>query len=290
MKIQTYSILAGSEACNARCPFCVSKMTPPLGVTLKEPEVNWRNFRKGANYASKCGATTAMITGKGEPTIFPEQVSKFLGELKDYDFPFIELQTNGILLQTKKDKYDNYLTDWYEKGLNTVAISIVHYDAEKNRQIYTPYKKEYMDLPDLINYLHNKGFSVRLACIGLDGFIDSSSELEKLIGFAKEYKVEQLTFRPVNKPENSESKDTYDWTAKHHLKKEQLEDIVKYVESNGAELLTLGHGAKVYDVKGQNLCLTNSLTKPEGEEIRQLIFFPDGHLRYDWQYGGAILI
>ncbi len=31
MKIQTFSIVAGSEACNARCPFCISKMTVPNG-------------------------------------------------------------------------------------------------------------------------------------------------------------------------------------------------------------------------------------------------------------------
>ena len=35
MRIQTFSILAGSEACNARCPFCISKMTPPLGVDAR---------------------------------------------------------------------------------------------------------------------------------------------------------------------------------------------------------------------------------------------------------------
>lgn len=28
MKIQTLSVVAGTEACNARCPFCVTGMTP----------------------------------------------------------------------------------------------------------------------------------------------------------------------------------------------------------------------------------------------------------------------
>ena len=78
MKIQTFSILAGSEACNARCPFCISKMTPPSGVELKEPKVNWRNFRKACLLAKQSGVTTAMFTGKGEPTLFPKQITKFL--------------------------------------------------------------------------------------------------------------------------------------------------------------------------------------------------------------------
>jgi len=30
--------------------------------------------------------------------------------------------------------------------------------------------------------------------------------------------------------------------------------------------------------------------QPKIRKKRQLIFYPDGHLRYDWQYQGAILL
>ena len=51
------------------------------------------------------------------------------------------------------------------------------------------------------------------------------------------------------------------------------------------------HQAEVYDVEGPNLCLPDSLTIEAGtENLRQLIFFPGGHLRYDWQHPGAILL
>jgi hypothetical protein len=39
-------------------------------------------------------------------------------------------------------------------------------------------------------------------------------------------------------------------------------------------------------LRGLTDCLT---VAPAGEDIRQLIFFPDGHLRYDWQYQGSAL-
>ena len=42
MKIQTFSIVAGTEACNAKCPFCVSKMTPNCGISNKKVELNYR--------------------------------------------------------------------------------------------------------------------------------------------------------------------------------------------------------------------------------------------------------
>ncbi|MCR4327495.1 MAG: radical SAM protein [Nanoarchaeota archaeon] len=291
MKFKTFSILAGSEACNARCPFCVSKMTPPNGVDLKEPEVNWRNFRVAANLAKHSDVDTAMITSKGEPLLFPKQITKYMEVLNEFNFPFIELQTNAIPLYEKKEKYDPFVKNWFNKGLTTVAISIVHFDPEKNREIYSPNKKSYIDLSDTVKYLHDTGLSVRLATIGLDGYIDSGSKLERLIEFSKENKVEQLTLRPVNKSEEGKDLDIYKWVLENYLKKEQLDDINSYVYNNGTKLLELPHGAVVYDIRSQNFCLTNSLTRDSNpDKGRQLIFFPDGHIRYDWEKEGAILL
>lgn len=285
MRIQTFSIVAGSEACNARCPYCVSKMTPSNGVSMKEPEVNWRNFRIAARFAMQHDVSTAMITSKGEPTLFSRQISRYLRELQRFGFPFVELQTNGIALD------DKFINKWYELGLTTLAVSIVHYDAEKNRQIYLPHRKSYIDLPKLIDDLHKKKFSVRLACTMLNGFIDSPGELEKLILYARDNGVEQLTIRPVNKPEKARDLRAYDWATAHSLEPGQLKDIEDYLKKNGTLLMDLPHGAQVYDVGGQNVCLTNSLTRDTNpDKIRQLIFFPDGHLRYDWEQKGAVLL
>ena len=68
--VQTYSILAGSLACNARCPYCVAKMTPSQGLEIKKPEINWRNFDLGANLSKKWGAATALITSKIRELLF----------------------------------------------------------------------------------------------------------------------------------------------------------------------------------------------------------------------------
>src|SRR3989344_3193410 len=117
MKIRTFSIIAGSEACNARCPFCVSKMTPPLGMELKEPEVNWRNFEVACRFAKQNGVTTAMFTGKGEPTLFPRQITKFLFSMAKHEFPPIELTTNGIMVAQRWEEYVSHLSDWYKRWM-----------------------------------------------------------------------------------------------------------------------------------------------------------------------------
>lgn len=292
MKIQTFSIVAGSQACNARCPFCISKMTVENNVALKEPEVNWPNFAKACRLAQISNVTTAMITSKGEPTLFPEQITKYLRAMHRFDFPIIELQTNGIPMAQKWTMYEPHLKEWHTLGLSTIAISIVHWDLEKNREIYVPYAKEYINLPNLISILHSLGYSVRLTCTMLGGYIDSPERLEGLIAFAREHKVEQLSVRPVNKPTKvNRDQGTYDWSVKHTLSKEQINKITEFFMVRGTLLMTLMHGAVVYDVDGQNVCLTDCLTRdPSTDDLRQLIFFPDGHMRYDWEYEGAIIL
>jgi pyruvate-formate lyase-activating enzyme len=291
MRIQTFSIVAGSEACNARCPFCISKMTVAHGVSLKEPEVNWRNFKKACLLAKQSGVTTAMLTGKGEPTLFPEQITKFLQAMQPFEFPFTELQSNGLAFMDKREEFSGHLSAWYELGLSTIAISIVHHLPEKNRGIYVPYRDDYMDLAALVDLLHGHGFSVRLTGVLLDNYIDGVEELKGLVQFCKDNQVEQLSVRPVNKPKTPRDDEMGLWIAENGLPSEKLSALATFLESEGTALMTLQHGAIVYDLFGQNICLTDSLTlKPGGENIRQLIFFPDGHLRYDWQHPGAILL
>ena len=292
MKIQTFSIIAGSEACNARCPFCVSKMTPSCGLDeLKEPEVNWRNFEIACKLAKQSGVTTAMFTGKGEPTLFPEQITKYLRVLQKHSFPLIEMQTNGIMLAQNPRKYNDHLDSWYALGMTTIAISIVHYDPAPNKFIYLANRTDYIDLPKLVEKIHKFGISVRLTCIAAKDYIDSSDKLCKLVNFAKQNKVEQLTITPVNKPEHPEHQEAWNWTNAHHLSEEQLKDIKTYLATNASPIMKLSHGAIVYDLNGQNICLNNCLTvQPDNEELRNIIFFPDGHCRSHWQYEGSILL
>lgn len=290
MKVQTFSIVGGNEACNAACPFCVSRMTPANGVDLEEPWVNWRNFDVACRFAKDNNVSTVLLTGKGEPTLFPGQITDYLKQLRPYRFPFIELQTNGILL-AQNPEYEKHMSQWYELGVTMVALSIAHHDSGKNHEVTRPNNGRTVDLPDLIERLRSHGFSVRLSCTLLKGYIDSVAAVNQLADFARENSVEQLTLRPVEKPEKSRDKEVYDWVSRHKLDRRQEQAIRNYLRKKGTEVLRLVHGAAVYDLDGQNVCLSNALTiDAKSGEVRQLIFFPDGHLRYDWQYMGAMLI
>lgn len=293
MKIATFSIVAGTAVCNAACPFCISKQTGVKEIGLEEPEINWRNFRKACRLAQIHNVSTVLLTGKGEPTLYPEQLSRFLDELEIFQFPIIELQTNGLVFGESWGKYEPHLRKWHSLGLTTIAISAVHYDPKKNKEIYTP-NREYPDLAKIIERLHEIGYSIRLTVTMIKGWIDSPEKVARLCEQAKKWGVEQLTIRPVRavcEEDMAENQDVYNWTKKHSLGPKIVPAIKKYLDDNGHQLMALAHGAIVYDLDGQNICLADSMTiKPTTEDLRSLIFFPDGHLRYDWQYKGAVLV
>lgn len=291
MKIQTFTVVSGNAACNAACPFCVSKMTGIKSIGFRPVKVNWRNFDKACRIAELNGISTVLITGKGEPTLFPDQLTECLKHLEKYNFPILELQTNAVLFWEQPEKYDRYLQEWYELGLTTISISVVHYDREKNRANYVPGKKEYMDLGEVIGKLHKIGYTVRFSVVLIKDHIDTPEEAEKMVQKASEWGVEQVSLRPVAAPEESESEKYKTDTVNMMLTPEKIAKLNEWAERRGKLLLSYGHSSRIFDIDGQNVCLTDALTiKPSTDDIRQMIFFPDGHIRFDWQYKGAIIL
>lgn len=291
MRFKMFSVVVGSEACIAKCPFCVSCETPNK-ENLKKTEINWRNLKIAANLANRSNVDTVMLTSRGEPLLFPDEITEYLKHLKEFKFPFIELQTNGILLYKNKHKYDKYLKTWYKEGLTTITISVISHKSEMNKKNYMQNGADYIDLPKLIEYLHELKFCVRLTCVCCKNVMDNSKEVAEFIKFAKENKVEQVTLRPLNDEYRRE--DAHLWILENKLTDENKNEIRDYLDKNGTRLLELERIGTIYDVNGQNVLLSLPLTKytrdTNPENLRNLIFFKDGHIRYEWEMEGGILL
>ena len=295
MQIQTLSVVVGGSACNAKCPYCVSKLTGSKNGIVegqKPMEINKRNFNIACNFAKQSGVSTVLLTGKGEPLLYPGHIDKYLAMLEKWQFPFIELQTNGILLQQLDE---SVLKDWYNMGLTTISLSCAGYIASQNIGVFD----DDIYLTSNIKLLHRLGFSVRLSCVMVDGLIDNLAEIRKFIAWAKKRDVEQLTIRPVGNISKEETKGNTEkekirlWIEKYSKFKKWVWQVEQWLDDpkNATTLLTLAHGAKVYDVDGQNISFNSCLTRSDNpDDIRQLIFSSDGHLRYDWIKEGAIII
>jgi len=296
MKFNTFSVVVGTAACNAKCPFCVAKMTNGF-TPNKERKPELTRLDIASRFAVMSGVNTALLTSRGEPTLFVNEITDYLRTLNKH-FPLIELQTNGLAL-TMDNKWKGILPDWLYYGLTHVALSIVHYNNGKNGTIYTGIReypdlrstiREYPDLRSTIDFLVECGFSVRLNCIGLNGYIDTVEEVENLLSFARSTGHElQVTWRPVAIPSGC-TNEVARVTKELQVEKSNVGQIVNWLENKHSLLYCLPHGAGIYDVDGQNFCIANCLTvQPEENVIRQLIF-ADGRLRYDWDKKGAIIL
>jgi molybdenum cofactor biosynthesis enzyme MoaA len=161
MKIQTLSVITGTKACNACCPFCISKMTHSGNVKLKPSNQNWRNFKIAMKLAIASGVTTVMLTGKGEPTLWVDLIDQYLAKINGA-FPFIELQTNGMAIH---DLSDSCLKRWYDKGMTTIAISVCHWRDNENQKIYCPCElplpKGRGFLSKTSKHFHSRHFEIR---------------------------------------------------------------------------------------------------------------------------------
>jgi molybdenum cofactor biosynthesis enzyme MoaA len=285
MKIQTMSVVVGTNACNAKCPFCIAHQTSSAELPQVRPEsINWRNFKKACTLAEVGQCTTIMLTGKGEPTLYPDLVTAYLEQIRQFKIPFVEMQTNGMVLMN--EKYHQYLRDWYDLGLNTICLSAVSPHHVKNKEIYGD---KYLNLYDLVPHLINYGFTIRLSIMMLKNFVDSPEEIDYLVKFCKSLGIKQLTVRPIVATDGSS--DEANWTTGHTLSDRANKQINSHVKHNATALRTLEHGGVVYDYNGQNICLYNCLTtNKDPEHMRQIIFYPDGTITDDWQYAGSTIL
>jgi len=294
MKIQTFSIVTGTRACDARCPFCVSKMTG-FAELPGNRSIDERNFRKAALLAERAGTTTVLFTGKGEPTLYPDEISAYLELLRSHSFPLIELQTNALAIGRLARDGDSgtkltaeHLREWYRLGLDTVAISAVDVTPAPNQEVYA---EDYPDLATTVGALHDLGFSVRLCIMMAKGFVDSPERMEQVVEFCRQHRVEQLTARPIRRPQTTASESTSDWVVQRGMGDADADAVYRWVADHGTHILSLMHGARVYDVDGQNVCISDCLTvEPDEGNIRTLIFYSNGRIAYAWQYEGAVLL
>lgn len=278
--ISTYTIIAGNMSCPNNCPICISKMTPNYGLGWDEIDFDWYKFEHATRIAVKRGARNVLITGKGEPTLFPEQILEILYELPTQDFERVELQTEGSNISKNID--DEMLHKWYDAGLDLIAISIYHYDSRQNAAGFGHFEStEVYNLWALVNRLNDIGFLVRISCVLRLGYIDNINLVQKLIEISEFHNVFQLTLRTADVPSDPLNVSIAEYVKRNRLERHNLEFIEKHIQNKGQYCYSLPHGAGVYEIGGQNVSFTSGLGKCG--DNRQLIFFPQGWLTTSWE-------
>lgn len=176
----------------------------------------------------------------------------------------------------------NFLELWKDMGMDTIALSAYHHDDKLNDEAFrSPARRRPLDWKI---ETFSEFFKVRLSFVMMKGYIDSVDAVKEALAFSRRHRVFQTTFREVGMPAVSRNDEVSAFVQGHVLDKEQSASIKKFFDENGHACDKLPFGGTIYDIDGQNACLTTCLDQCENnDDLRNLIFFPDGTLSTSWE-------
>ncbi|MFH1047136.1 MAG: hypothetical protein V1738_02435 [Patescibacteria group bacterium] len=298
MSVQCLSLVVGTKACNAKCPFCISQQTgfEQLGHG-RERHINFINLEEACVMCGTARPPTLLLTGKGEPTLYPNEITQYLEWFKDRSFAPKELQTNGLALgRLARDGTSGVkgldqvtLRYWRSLRLGVIALSVVSINDKANATVY---HRDYPPLAETLRYLRSFGFTIRLCVMMMDGwgFVSNAKQLKKVVRFCRDNDVGQLTARPITKAYTADCSLQAKYIQARGLPINTSEQLYKDVSQIATPLFRLDHGATVFDWDGQNVCLSNCLTSDFDSapgDHRSLIVFPNGMVTTRWDHPEA---
>jgi len=282
-KIYSVSALVGSGACNGNCSFCAGKH-------LREQAANplthgaWRrNLEAAIKLSSRYGGWSLSLTGSGEPTCDPADVTEALEiyaacAKQGAFFPNVNLFTNGILFGDKEFA-DQWLPLWKSFGLTNVAVSI--HAASQHGQARTYGLRSYPFFSDIFgNICRHVG--LRCTLLLQRGKIDNAKAYEDAVCFLRDAGCGNITSWPIGNPDGTRN----DFTPSRL----GLMGIRQWLRQNAK--FCHGHvwGGGVYDWYGSILRIMDYVSKhdPKADFVRQLVVFQDGTVAYSWIREGAL--
>lgn len=283
MNIQSLSIVIPANGCWNHCKFCVSR---------QHYEDYGKNFVTATNipqayldrmeFVREEGCNSMILTGDTEP----QQNLPFIYELlrlnRTLRKPFfnISMQTTGTNLNPEE------ISKLAKAGITTLAISISSLNDERNWEIITaPKKVQTMPLVELIKCAKDNGLNVR-ACFNLTSEFNNA-EPDELFKWAKDNKVDQVTFRKIYKNGNEEEAK---WVSDHEFPEAKLKTFKQYVLDNGVAISRLPYGFIQYSVHGISTVVDdNCMSKDNIDEMKYAILRPNCHLYSRWDDTGSLI-
>jgi molybdenum cofactor biosynthesis enzyme MoaA len=156
-----------TRACNYNCLFCIEKTKEN---TLDDSSV--LNFLKKANYLIDNSLVDDVLLLGGEP-LFYRHILKIVNGL--HVKPIIT--TNAYRL-----KDDNFIKQFNFTKIKAINISIPHYDENKRKKLIGA---PCLSNDDLKHIISEVPIPVRINTLLMNGFIDTKTEVNKMIKFAK---------------------------------------------------------------------------------------------------------
>ncbi|QDT29165.1 molybdenum cofactor biosynthesis protein A [Gimesia panareensis] len=246
---RSVSLLPVAIGCQAKCSFCFSKSS--ASTDQEKGTLSPEYINTILQTAKARGAQRAVITGGGEPTLYPRAKLLELIRLAANWFPEkVVLITNGYLLtEMSTTERLAFLEELQAVGLTTLAISHHHYDSAVNRRIMNLE----IDIAKISKCLTGQpdrfpSLSMRLICVLQKAGIESQSAIRNYLDWAASLKIREVCFKELYVSTSVESvyfsRPANEWSEAHQVPLQLLLDY--FQQEQWVRIGELPWGAPIY--------------------------------------------
>jgi hypothetical protein len=246
LRPRSISILPVKSGCQANCDFCFS--TYSVSQDLEKGLLESNNIEDFLSLAKDQGASRAVITGGGEPTLIEStKLYEMIAQCATYFPQKVLLISNGYKYAMQNTAIlEETFAHLQTSGLTNLSLSHHHYHAEKNTQIM----KLHIPIENLLSFCQYRDFGIklRLICVLQKEGIDSTKEIGNYLKWAGSYDVKEVCFKELYVSTSLESYyHTYEANDVSYAKQVPLSLIIDFCKNQGFTLShTLPWGASVY--------------------------------------------
>jgi molybdenum cofactor biosynthesis enzyme MoaA len=168
-----------TNGCNCHCQFCSNAKSNYSFTNFNLPKL-LRIVQE--TQIKEIGINRINITG-GEPSIVSNLIQEILEEFNKDNLKniHIHLNTNGLLPQSQMLMKNQR---W-----NSISISLHHYDNKKLKEIYGIEVSE-----KLLSFENIDKNKINVSCNLIKGYIDSTTEIHKMLDFTLELNIPRIGF------------------------------------------------------------------------------------------------
>ena len=246
---RSISILPIASGCQARCQFCFSKAS--VSVEQRNATLDIHTIRTSLVKARDSGAERAVITGGGEPTLYPkDDLLKIIRLAADYFPKKVVLITNGyVLAQLPEPQRVSLLQDMQAHGLTTIAFSHHHWQPEINQSIMNLMIDLTAVLRQFASHSGLHSLRPRLICVLQKNGVATSDDIHRYLLWAASIGVKEVCFKELYVSTSQESvyytKNSNEWSLENQIPLRHLLDY--FIHNNWSKVATLPWGAPIYE-------------------------------------------
>lgn len=296
MEVQSLSVCVPA-GCPNKCKFCCAHMhrdkyKNSIEQNKRFRDLYKRDYKSRLMFARDNGCNTLIFTGDGEPLFnrkFMEDVLEWNSTIPS-PFRWIEVQTSGVTM-------DDEALRWLRNaGVTNISLSLSDmFNDDRNYEFNGTNEK--LRIPNFIEHICSEikkyDFVLRLSLNMTHVYNEVVPE--HIFNRLSQLGADQVTFRVLYTSGLGTEEDH--WIETHKAADQTLDEINRYIKSNGHELEVLPFGAIRYAVSPRidpdksistvidDDCMSTDIKKT----IRYMILRPDCKIYTKWNIPGSII-